>query len=171
MVGATWALRWYTGTAMKLSVGAQIEIPKPPEQVFDLAVSCDGLVQILRPVGVIPGVAKAEMNGGAKPATGARRSVTMTDRSTMDEEIILFERPSRHVYRWANRPALPFSLLVRSGEGDWTFSPSGSGTRVDWLYTFELTTPLVRPLAALVLSAFQKWMARGLETLSAKLVG
>src|SRR5690242_5393072 len=117
---------------MKLSVSARIEIPKPPEQVFDLAVSCDGLVEFLRPVGLIPGVAKAEMQGGAKLETGACRTVTMTDRSRMDEEVILFERPKRHVYRWVNRPAPPFSLLVRAGEGDWTFTPSGRGTRVDW---------------------------------------
>ena len=57
--------------------------------------------------------------------------------------------------------------LVRRGEASWTFAPEGDGTRVVWHYTFELTSPLAYPVAALVMILFRRWMASGLERLAA----
>lgn len=150
---------------MKLSTRAAIDVPRPVEEVFDLAVSCAGLERLLRPVGPIPGVARAELADGKKLASGVRRFVTMTDGSVMEEAVTAFERPKQHAYRWVNRPALPFSLIVRTGWAVWAFSPSASGTHVEWSYTLELTTPLVYPLARLVEVLFRRWMKRGLERL------
>ncbi|SRR5260221_2106877 len=151
---------------MKLAAHAEQRISRAPEGVFDFA--CESLPRFLHPVGLLPGLEAVEMHDGALLGKGARRRVTMTDKSTIDEEVLVYERPKKHVYRWLRAPS-PFSVLVRSGEADWTFTPDGSGTHVDWVYTFELTTPLVYPLAALVIMAFERWMARGLETLEAAL--
>jgi uncharacterized protein YndB with AHSA1/START domain len=150
---------------MQLATRAEIEIARSPGEVFDLAASCDGFPRFLHPLGPVPGVAGAEMLDASAPKPGARRRVRMTDGSTMDEELLAFERPTRHRYRWAHPPAPPFSLLVRGGEGDWTFSPAGDGTRIAWDYRFELTTPLVYPLAAVVVLLFRRWMAGGLGRL------
>ena len=65
-------------------------------------------------------------------------------------------------YRWLKPPAFPFSLIVRHGEGDWHFSAANGGTRIDWEYTFELTSPLAWPLAAAVMLIFRRWMQRAL---------
>jgi hypothetical protein len=86
----------------------------------------------------------------------------MTDGSVVREEVLAWERPSRHRYRWLDPPAFPFSLLVRSGEGDWRFAPADGGTRIEWVYTFELTSPLVSPLAAALMPVFRRWMQRAL---------
>jgi uncharacterized protein YndB with AHSA1/START domain len=150
---------------MRVVRTAHIEIPRPVEAVFDFAASCEGLPQFLHAKGPIPAVTRAVMEGGAALAPGSRRNVTMSDGSVMVEEITRLERPVRHAYRWLNRPKAPFSLLVRSGEADWTFSPTPLGTRIDWVYTFELTTPLVWPLASGVLLVFQSWMQSGLARL------
>ncbi|HTP53013.1 MAG TPA: SRPBCC family protein [Anaeromyxobacteraceae bacterium] len=150
---------------MKLRVHAAVEVARPPEEVFDFAVDCRSLPVLLRRVAPIPGIASAEMVSGSAPGAGARRRVAMTDSSWILEEIVTFDRPLRHRYRWLTLPAMPFCLLVRGGEGDWTFSPTPSGTRVDWTYTFELTTALALPLALPVLTLFQRWMRRSLAHL------
>jgi hypothetical protein len=89
----------------------------------------------------------------------------------LDEEIVAFDRPHRHRYRWLNRPAPPFSYLVSGGEGDWTFTADGASTRIVWSYTFELTSPLVLPLMLPVRALFRRWMQRGLERIREELGG
>jgi Polyketide cyclase / dehydrase and lipid transport len=148
---------------MQLKTRAVIEIPKPIEQVYDFSVATSSFPRALHKVGPIPGILAIEMLGGAVPAAGARRKVTMTDGSTIDEEILALERPFRHRYRWLNKPKFPFSLMVRWGEGDWTFTAaSGGGTRIEWVYRFQLTTPLLAPMTALTLLLFRRWMQKGL---------
>jgi hypothetical protein len=150
---------------MKLCPTAAVEILRPPEEVFELAVSCAGLPRFLLPLAPIPGVARAEMLGGDVLEIGARRRVTMTDGSIVDEELTGFEHPRRHAYRWLRPPAPPFSLFVKSGAASWTFSRIPKGTRVSWVYELELTTPLVYPVAALLALLFQRWMKHGLAQL------
>jgi hypothetical protein len=99
----------------------------------------------------------------------ARRRVAMTDGNVIEEELLVFERAVRHRYRWVNRPAAPFSLLVRGGEGDWIFARAGDGTRIVWTYEFKLTTPFVYPLAAAMLFFFRRWMEQGLARLGSLL--
>ena len=154
---------------MHVQIRASTEVPRPLEATFDFATAADGFAKVLRPVPPIPGVRGAEIVGGGEPKTGGRRVVHMTDGSTVYEELLAWERPKRHRYRWASKPAFPFSLLVRAGEGDWHFSPAGTGTRIDWTYRFELTTPLVYPLALLVTALFRRWMQAGLDAIRAEL--
>jgi uncharacterized protein YndB with AHSA1/START domain len=154
---------------LQLANRAEIEIARPIEEVFDLACACDGFPRFLFPFGPIPGVASSAMVDAPTPKPGARRDVHMTDGSTMQEEILAFDRPSRHRYCWLNRPAPPFSWLVRGGEGDWTFSATPTGTRIVWVYRFELTSPLVLVVALPVMLLFRRWMQRGLASLPAAL--
>jgi hypothetical protein len=156
---------------VKLRARAEVHVPKPPEAVFDFATACETFPRILLPLGPVPGIAKAEMLGAGAPRAGARRRIGMTDGSTIDEEILAFDRPGLHRYRWLNRPAPPFSWLVRGGEAEWTFAPSQGGTRIVWTYAFELTTPLVAPLGAAVIAVFRRWMMRGLEGVRSALAG
>ncbi len=154
---------------MKVETRAEIHVPQPPEQVFDFAVACDTFPRILHKLGPLPGIVNAEMVDAPAPRLGARRRVTMSDGNVVEEELVAFERPVRHRYRWLSRLAPPFSLLVRTGEGDWTFTPSGGGTTIVWIYRFDLTTPLVYPFAALVLVLFRRWMMRGLGLIRTEL--
>jgi len=51
----------------------------------------------------------------------------LTDGSVMNEEIVACERPSLHQYRWLDRPAFPFSLLVRGAEATWNTGTMATG--------------------------------------------
>jgi hypothetical protein len=148
---------------VKLKVHASHVVGAPTEKVFDFAVASENLPRILRGLGPIPGITSIEMLDGAALAPGARRRVRMSDGSDILEEVTALDRPRRHSYRWLNAPAAPFSLLVRRAEADWIFTASAQGTRIEWTYRFELTSPLAAPLAALVMILFKRWMRRGLE--------
>ncbi len=151
---------------MIIETRASIDIARPVEEVFDLATDLNRLPEYMTKVGPIPGVLGVEMVDGQTPRAGARRRVRMSDRSTIGEEVVSLDRPTRHGYRWLNPPALPFSLIVRGAEADWRFTPAGSGTRIDWTYRFTLSTFLVYPMAALIVALFRRWMTNALERIA-----
>ncbi len=146
---------------MKLTARASVEIPKSAELVFDFATSCEGFPRFIWAFGPIPGITRAEMVGGQAPAAGVERHIHMTDGNVVEEELLTYDRPSRHRYRWLKPPAFPFSLIVRTAEGDWRFTATDGGTRIDWDYRFELTSVLALLGAPLIL-VFQHWMQRAL---------
>jgi hypothetical protein len=147
---------------VQLKCYASIEVDAAPERVFDFATELASFPRMLLPLGPLPGIVSIEMLDGAAPARGARRVVRMSDKSEIFEQILDLDRPRRHRYRWLNAPAPPFSLLVARGEGDWLFSACARGTRIEWTYTFDLTSPLAAPFAMPVLALFRRWMQRGL---------
>jgi len=155
---------------MPLEAFAEIEIPRAPEEVFDLAASCAGFPRFLLRLGPIPAVVRAELVDAAEPKAGGRRRIELGDGSMMEEEILAYDRPARHRYRWTKPPAPPFSWLVRSAEGDWTFTPTPGGTRVAWRYRFESPSRVAELLARPVAALFGRWMRQGLANLRAILV-
>jgi hypothetical protein len=158
---------------MQIETRAQIEIAAAPEAVFDVAADIRNFPRAMRPLGIIPGVASVEMAAGATPSAGAHRFVKLTDGSVVEEEILAFDRPSQHRYRWVHPPAPPFSLVVRAGEGTWSFTPSehGQGTVVVWTYRFELTSVFAYPVALFVVSRFRRWMEQSLKHVREAVVG
>ena len=148
---------------MELSARAEIEVARPCEVSFDFAAANESFARVLLPMGPLPGITGAEwMDGSVEAKPGARRLIHLSDGTSIGEEVLAYDRPARHRYRWLNPPAAPLSWLVRSGEGDWSFTPIGRGTRIVWSYRFGLTSALAAPLAWPVVWLFQRWMQRGL---------
>jgi carbon monoxide dehydrogenase subunit G len=146
-----------------LQLHTAIEVEATPERVFDYLSAPDVFTRVLRSLGPIPGVTSSELLGGATAlASGVRRRVHLTDGTSLEEHVIDHDRPGRQSYRWGHPPKGPFGMLIRGAEADWRFAAHGSGTRVVWDYDFELTSPLIAPLAMLVLALFKRWMQRGL---------
>ena len=150
---------------MDLTRHAHCELPWPIDTVFDMATDCEGLPRYLHPLGPILGVQHARMVDDQPLGNGATREVVFSDRSTMLEEILAFDRPSRHCYRWLKRPAPPFDRLVQGACSDVRFTPTTDGTRIDWSYRFELTSPWVLPIALPAVIVMQRWMQNGLARL------
>ncbi|MBM4321617.1 MAG: SRPBCC family protein [Deltaproteobacteria bacterium] len=150
---------------MKVEKQATVEVQAPVDQVFDFAADHENFHRFVGKKGILPGVVGSETIGEGKYEPGCRRRLTMTDGSEMVEEVVACARPSCFVYRWGSRPKPPFSLLVRGAEARWTFAATQGGTRVCWQYALELTTPLVWPLATLVMVAFGTWMEAALSGL------
>ena len=151
---------------MEVRAEASVVVTRPLGEVFDFAVAPESQPLLLRAAPPIPGVTGIEMLEGGVLETGARRRVRLSDGSTLREEVIALDRPRRHAYRWLDRPASPLDWLVRAAVGDWTFSGDEARTRVDWTYTFTLTSPLAWPLATAVAWLFQRWMQQSLERIA-----
>ena len=155
---------------MELRTRAAVTIARPRPEVYDFAVANETLARVLVKLGPIPGIARAEFaGGGSSLAAGVQRRVAMTDGSVIEEEVLEAERPRVHRYRWLRGLRPPFSLMVRSGEACWTFTDAGGGTQIEWVYVFELRSPLVYPVAAPVIRLFRRWMQAGLDRIRAEL--
>ncbi|MEI8256985.1 MAG: SRPBCC family protein, partial [Deltaproteobacteria bacterium] len=131
------------------------EIERDRETVWKLATGVDVLPDIILATGPIPGVRKAYVVGGGETRLGAVRRLVMTDGTPLDEEITAFEAPRKMAYTLKGFRG-PLAAITERCEGQWVFSPLGSGTRVSWTFTAHLRSPLVAPAAALVLKVFMK---------------
>ena len=154
---------------MQITSSATINIARPREAVFDFACACETYAKLFRPLGSIAGIAKAEMIDGAPLGAGARRRIELSDGAVVEEDVVAFERPTRHTYRWNRGLSVSAKYLVRAGEGDWTFRDRGRGTCIDWTYTFDLTTPVIHPAALVFRDQFQHWMDQQLRAIAAAL--
>ncbi|MCA9773139.1 MAG: SRPBCC family protein, partial [Myxococcales bacterium] len=139
---------------MQVTTQASVHIPKAPKDVFAFATTPTTLAKCFRGSGPVPGIMKVEIAGGGPLKIGATREVRMSDNSVLQEEIRAHEPGVRHSYRIVGGLKAPLRWLVRWGEGDWSFRETGKGTEFTWHYTFELTSPLARPLASVVVGRF-----------------
>jgi hypothetical protein len=154
---------------MNISTSTSIVIPRPRPEVFAFACDNGTYERNLRPRGLIAGIDKAKMVEGQVLEQGAWRRITMTDGSVLKEQVLDYDPPTRHRYRWTEGVKPPFSFLVRSGTGCWDFSEVDGGTRIEWSYVFELKSPLAYPLLLLVVPLFRGWQKQGLEAMRAEL--
>jgi len=159
-----------SGTMTDISTSASVLIPRPREEVFARATDSTNTPQTLRQSGPFAGIRKVEMHEGQSLAKGSRRRVFMTDGTVLEEVILDYDPPLRHRYRWTGGAKFPFSLLVRSGTGNWDFIEAEGGTRVVWTYTFGLTSPLAYPFAIPIVLLFKGWLQKGLDAVRDELV-
>lgn len=132
---------------MNVATEAVVDVPEAdPAEVFDYVTDPAAAAEFFTGYGPIPAIERVDMFDGATPAVGAARRIVLTDGSQLREEILELERPRRHAYRVTGYQGL-FRRLTSAGEGQWTLTPQGSGTRIVWKYTYALTSPLAWPLA------------------------
>lgn len=153
-----------------ISASASVLIPRPREEVFAVATDSTNAAELLRSRGPFAGISKVELYEGQTLAKGARRRIIMTDGTVLDEVILDYDPLVRHRYGWVGGAKFPFSLLVRSGTGNWDFSEEEGGTRIVWTYTFGLTSPLAYPLAIPIVRLFNGWLQQGLDAIRAELL-
>jgi len=140
---------------MHIQTQVSIDIARPREEVFAFAAVTENLPQIFPGKGPIPGIVSARISGGGEVKAGTVRHVQMSDGAELDETFTEFQRPAGYAYRMTRlRP--PMSYLVTVADGRWEYSGDGPSTHITWTYTCALTTPLIAPLAALLVKVFMK---------------
>ncbi|HQW81396.1 MAG: SRPBCC family protein [Rhodanobacteraceae bacterium] len=142
---------------MVIDLIARLTLAAAPATVFALTLDAHRFPTLFRGFGPIPALTRISLH--AAPAVGCSRTVESADGGRMTECITALEPGHRHAYSLSGfRP--PLSWLVRAGHADWQFTANGDGTTVVWRYRFELTTPLVWPLAAPLLKIFMQGAMR-----------
>lgn len=164
------AINW-SNARMQIHAQAVVEVPRPSTEVFDYTVAGENFATIMGARGLIPGVVSVTLIDATVVTKGVRRRVALSDNSYVIEEVLDMTRPSRQAYRWDSKLKFPLSLLVAGAEAEWLYTPTPSGgTRIEWNYDFTLTTPLVYPLATIMVSQFRAWMAHSLATVQREML-
>lgn len=154
---------------MLVKTNALVDIAASPEVVFDFVTSLSNLPKVFRGFGQIPAIIKAEMADGGEMCEGGVRRIENSDGSVIDEEMITFKKPERQTYRLVRGFKFPISLLIESG-GDWQFTATPKGTRIDWEFYFMLTSPVFYPVGLLLVQVFmQKAMQQCLDNIQQSL--
>lgn len=153
-----------------ISTSASVFVPRPREEVFEVATDSTNATRTVRSRGPFAGITRVEMREGQTLCTGAKRRIHMTDGTVLDEVILDYDPPRRHRYGWRGGAKFPFSLVVRAGTGNWEFTDADGGTNIVWSYTFELTSPLVYPLAAPIAWLFKGWLQQGLDAVRTEIL-
>jgi uncharacterized protein YndB with AHSA1/START domain len=152
---------------MHLDFEVHLDVSAAPERVFDVACDDRNLPRFYQRLGPIPGVT-AQEPAVAESGELGRRTLTLSDGSSMLEVILARDRPHHYRYRWANAPAPPLHLLVRGAEAHWRFEAVGDRrTRIDCRYRFLLTSPLALGPALVVRALFRRWMYAALLRMKA----
>lgn len=149
---------------MAVHLAARRWIDAPPSAVFALSVDPARFPALFTGMGPIP--ALVSITPDAPSAVGSTRQLVSADKSRLTERIVAWEPPRLHGYLLSGFVA-PLAWLVRAGTAQWQFAARDGGTFVQWTYDFELTTPLVWPLAAPLLKiVMQGAMRRCLDNLA-----
>lgn len=148
---------------MAIVLVAQHRFAHAADAVFALSVDPQRFPPAFRGYGPIPAI--REIVPDDRPlGTGSTREIRNSDGSVLHERVTALQAPLHHAYTLSGFRA-PFAWLVSAGHADWQLLPLQHGTLVTWLYRFEATTALARPLAALLLRrcmqpAMQRCLAR-----------
>lgn len=136
---------------VQISVSANVDAPLA--RVFDTAASIDPRA-LIRKHGPLPAIVDTDANGAPWSAIGQVRRHSLSDHSSVREELTAFAHASTFSYRLTDFTGAVAPLL-REARADWHFTQSAWGrTRIDWTYVFTATGPLAEPFLWFVVKLF-----------------
>lgn len=156
---------------MQIHARAHIDLPQPPEVVFDYVTQPHTFPKVFRGYGPIPGMKHVTLlDNSDRLHTGQIRIVTGEDGAQLKEKILVLDRPHTYAYEILGGLRFPLSLLVKSGNVEWSFLQTSSGNQIIWHYHFTLTSPLAYPAASMIVKFFfQPAMQQCLERIQTNL--
>lgn len=120
--------------------------------------------------GPIPPIKAVRDQDGAWTSAGQTRTVLLTGGGSMREQLTGVDAPRGFDYTLTGITG-PLALLVVLVEGQWRFTPAGTGTEVTWRWTIHPRSGLTAPLLPVLGWLWRGYARRALETLSALLAG
>ena len=120
---------------MPVQTSASITVDAPVAKTFDAAAGIDARA-LVQKHGPLPGIVNIEGQDAPWSAVGQKRHMTLTDGSTVDEELTTFSAGNNFAYRVTKFSGV-FAALVDHASGEWHFTTLGADkTRIDWTYKF-----------------------------------
>jgi hypothetical protein len=120
--------------------------------------------------GPIPPIKQVRDQTGDWDAAGQTRTVLLTGGGSMREQLIGVDPPHSFDYTLTDIHG-PLAPLVGLVEGQWRFTPKGTGTEVTWRWSIHPRSALASPALPVLGRLWQGYARRALEELSAQLVG
>ena len=122
-----------------------------------------------RRYGPIPPIKQVRDQTGAWDAPGQTRTVMLAGGGSMQEELTRVDPPRSFSYTLTDIRGL-LAPLVSWVEGEWLFTPKGTGTEVTWRWTVHPRFHLAAPLIPVFGRFWQGYARQALEELSEQLV-
>ncbi|HEX2283997.1 MAG TPA: SRPBCC family protein [Mycobacterium sp.] len=94
--------------------------------------------------GPIPPVKAVRDQTGDWMTVGETRTLKLAGGGSVREELLRIETPRSYGYRLTNIKG-PMAALVDHVDGEWVFSPAGTGTKVTWRWTLHPRSALSVP--------------------------
>ncbi len=134
-----------------VSTMATVSIAAPLRRVFDAARGLD-IPATMRQHGPLPGVKTVEGFTGPYSAPGQIRRMTLTDGSSVREELTAYTAEKSYAYRIDGFTSA-FASLVERGEAEWRFAGNRPGeTRIEWTYALTPKSAAAVPAVWLIVS-------------------
>jgi Polyketide cyclase / dehydrase and lipid transport len=142
---------------IQIQSNAQIVINAEIAAVFDASIDCENLPKFFTGYQSIPAIVGAKTVDKLPLHEGSIRIVDNSDGSSIEEIIVLLQRPSTQKYKLIKGFKPPFSWLVKTASGQWSYEALDTKTRVIWNFYFEMSNIFAYAIFRLaVLSSFQK---------------
>ena len=143
-----YSLDWNRNTMLFTQSTVSAKVKAPIDQTF-ITIAPIHLPLIFRGYGPLPAVTKTRDQVGDWNAPGQTRTVLLSDNSTLQERLNIYERPATFAYTVSNFTGI-LNFLVESAEGEWNFTQIGDLTQIKWVYEFKPKSFLVWPLVAMI---------------------
>jgi hypothetical protein len=142
---------------MKIHTLAVQTIDAAPESVYIALTTPYTFPAHFKGFGPVPGISHEVLSEGVSQyQVGMNRRMYGKDGSVRIEKITELEYPNLFAYENVAGFGKPLSLLVKHGRSVWNFLPHKHRTVVEWHYVFTLTSPLVYPVASLLINYYVK---------------
>ncbi len=114
---------------VQISVAAAIDAPLGV--VYDAACAIDPRV-LIQKRGPLPGIADVEGHDAPWSEPGQKRHHILSDKSSVDEELVSFTRDSTFAYKLTNFTGA-IAPLIKGARAEWHFTQIRAGrTEVGW---------------------------------------
>lgn len=127
---------------MQIQTHAQVVINAGIESVFDASTDCQNLPKFFTGYQGIPAIVSAKTVDGLPLREGSIRIVDSSDGSSIEEVIVSLKRPDTQQYKLVKGFKPPFSWLVRTASGKWSYETLNetlnTQTKVIWNFYFEI---------------------------------
>lgn len=145
---------------MDIRTDATCEIEAPIDEVFELFLHMD-ITRVMKGYGPFPAITRLEGLEGEWKESGATRRVHLADGTSAHEELKTVDPPRQFTYLVTDNTS-PLGIMVRAIHGDFRFSKSGAGTRVEWTQTFDTKLPFVGLLLPVLKLGWARYLSAAL---------
>lgn len=123
--------------------------PVSPQDAFDWLLPAPLPMIFARRYAVLPAISRTE-ESGVWATPGQIRRIFMAGGGSLTETLLTVRHPESFTYRLSDITG-PTSLIATSIDGEWRFSPAGTGTRITWSWEVQPSSAL----AAVGMSVFE----------------
>ncbi len=138
---------------MPVQISISQSVAAPTSDTFRIAVSMDAR-ELIQKHGPLPAIVNVDGHDQPWSAIGQIRTHTLSDRSSVREELVGFTPNQTFAYRLSNFSGA-LAPLVNDAKAEWHFTTTGeNSTQIDWTYIFNPRGPIAEPVVWFLVKLF-----------------